>query len=192
VYQKRKVFGASSCPVVEFPRILATRQLQGSHGVTSYLDLVIRHCVVPCAGVGWLGEPPPGDQQATRGKGAQTRVVERIAEHYDIQEVPFGRDYRWSPEQVVLECKCGKRTTLKRSELISSEVSSCGCSEEHTVCIREELVIQVLDEEYEDHHHPWRHDTQAQDDRHLRDEAAYPTDSRWRYNDVTSRSINGK
>ena len=120
------------------------------------------------------------------------RVVERVAEHYDVQEMPFGRDYRWSPEQVVLECKCGKRTTHKRSELISSEVSSCGCGEEHTVCIWEELVIQLVDEEYEAHHHPWDHDAKAQDNQHLRDEAAYPADSPWRYNDVTLRSLHGK
>jgi hypothetical protein len=85
------------------------------------------------------------------------RVIERIAEHYDVQEVPFGRDYRWSPEQVVAECKCGKRTTLKRSKIIGSEVTSCECGKDNTATIREELVIQLLDEEYEAHHHPWRY-----------------------------------
>ena len=118
------------------------------------------------------------------------RVIERVAEHYDVQEMPFGRDYRWSPEQVVLECsKCGKKATHKRSEFISSEVISCECGKANTARIREELVIQVLDEEHEAHHHPWRHDTQEQANQHLRDEAAYPADSPWRYNDVTSGSV---
>ncbi len=120
------------------------------------------------------------------------RVVERVAEHYDFQEVPFGRDYRWSPEQVVLECKCGKKITLKRSQIIGSEVIRCECGKGDTAHIREELVIQVIDEEYEAHHHPWDHDTQAQYNQHLRDEAAYPAASPWRYNDITSRSIHGK
>jgi hypothetical protein len=86
------------------------------------------------------------------------QVIERIAEHYDVQEVPFGRDYRWSPEQVVLECsKCGKKTTYKRSEILSSKVVCCECGKGDTARIREELVIRLLDEEYEAHHHPWRY-----------------------------------
>ncbi|HZB82089.1 MAG TPA: hypothetical protein VE288_04470 [Rubrobacteraceae bacterium] len=121
------------------------------------------------------------------------RVVERVAEHYNVQEMPFGRDYRWSPEQVVLECsKCDKKITLKRSEIIGSEVISCECGKGDTARIREELVTQLVDEEYEAHHHPWDHDAKAQDNQHLRDEAAYPAGSPWRYNDVTSRSIHGK
>ena|SRR5947209_4008865 len=86
------------------------------------------------------------------------RVIERIAEHYDIQESPFGRAYRWSPEGVVVECsKCGKRGTYKRSQIIDSTVTECKCGKGHAERIREELVIQVLDEEYEAHHYPWRH-----------------------------------
>jgi hypothetical protein len=86
------------------------------------------------------------------------QVIERIAEHYDVQESPFGRAYRWSPEGVVVECsKCGKRGTYKRSEIIGSEVTECECGKGHAERIREELVIQVLDEEYEAHHHPWRY-----------------------------------
>ena len=85
------------------------------------------------------------------------KVFERIPEHYDVEEMPFGRDYRWSPEQVVLKCsKCGKRTTYKRSEILGSEVIRCECGKGNTARIQEELVIQFLDEEYEAHHHPWR------------------------------------
>ena len=132
------------------------------------------------------------DSSASEGwerKGTPMRVIERVAEHYDLQESPFGRAYRWSPERVVLECsKCAKRTTYKRSELIGSEVSSCRCGKDNTARIREELVIQVIDEEYEAHHHPWEHDAKAQAKQQLRNEAAYPKDSAWRYNDVTARN----
>jgi hypothetical protein len=121
------------------------------------------------------------------------RVIERIAEHYDVQESLFDRLYKWCPECVVVECSaCGRRTTHKRVKIISSEVTECECGKGHAACIREELVIQVLDEEYEAHRHPWHHDTQEQAEQHLRDEAAYPKDSPWRYNDITSRSIHGK
>jgi hypothetical protein len=117
------------------------------------------------------------------------RVIERIAEHYDVQESPFGRDYKWSPEQVVIECsKCGKRTTHNRSQIISSKVADCGCGKGHAARIREELVIQLIDEEYEAHHHPWDHDAKAQAKQQLRNDAAYTKDSAWRYNDVTARN----
>jgi hypothetical protein len=86
------------------------------------------------------------------------QVIERIAEHYDVEEVPFGRDYRWSPEQVVLECsKCGKRTAHKRSEILGSGVLRCECGKGNTARVREELVTRLIDEEYEAHHHPWRY-----------------------------------
>ena len=116
------------------------------------------------------------------------RVIERVVEHYAVQEMPFGRVYQWCPERVVVECKCGKRMTYKRSEIIGSEVSSCECDKDNTATIREEVVIQLLDEEYEAHHHPWLYDTQEQAKQHLRDKAAYPKDSAWRYNDVTARN----
>ena len=116
------------------------------------------------------------------------RVIERIAEHYEVEEMPFGRDYQWSPEQVVLECKCGERTTHKRSEIIGSEVISCECGKDDAAHIREELVIQVIDEEYEAHHHPWDHDAKAQAKQHLWNEAVHPKGSAWRYNDVTARN----
>ena len=116
------------------------------------------------------------------------RVIERVAEHYAVQEMPFGRDYKWSPEQVILECsKCGKKTTHKRSEIIGSELISCECGKANTAHIREELVIQLIDEEYDAHHHPWDHDAKAQAKQHLRNDAAYTKDSAWRYNDVTAR-----
>jgi hypothetical protein len=86
------------------------------------------------------------------------QVIERFAEHYEVEEMPFGRDYKWSPEQVILKCsKCGKRRIYKRSQVIGSEVIRCECGKGNTARIREELVIKVLDEEYEAHHHPWRY-----------------------------------
>ena len=65
-----------------------------------------------------------------------SKIVERVAEHYDTQEAAFGRTYIWCPECVVVECKCGKG---------------------HTASAREEVVIELWDEDYEPHHHPWRY-----------------------------------
>ena len=90
-------------------------------------------------------------------------VIERIAEHYEVQEMPFGKAYHWSPEQVMVKCRCGKNVTFKRSDILSSEVTSCECGKDKTATVREELVIQLLDEEYEPHHHPWRYWTTTWD-----------------------------
>ncbi len=38
--------------------------------------------------------------------------------------------------------------------------------------------------------HPWLHNTQNRAEQHLRDEAAYPEDSPWRYNNITSDNTN--
>jgi hypothetical protein len=121
-----------------------------------------------------------------RGRDLVMKVIERVAEHYDVKEVQFGRNYVWCPESVVLECsKCGKKMTLTRADLIDTK-PECECGRDHTARVREEVVIQLLDEDYEAHHHPWRYDRQSQADQHLRDEAAYPEGSSWRYEDVTS------
>jgi hypothetical protein len=56
-----------------------------------------------------------------------TQIVERVAEHYDTQEMEFGATYIWRPESVVLECtKCAKKMTLTRSELIDTQ-PDCEC-----------------------------------------------------------------
>jgi hypothetical protein len=83
-------------------------------------------------------------------------IIERTGGRYKIQDVEFGKVYKWHPERVVIECKCGKRITHKRSELISSEVSACECGADSKANIREELVIEVLDED-ETVLHPWRY-----------------------------------
>jgi hypothetical protein len=83
------------------------------------------------------------------------QVIERVAEHYDTQEVDFGRIYRWCPEWVVVECKCGKRKTLTRTDLIKAK-PACECGTDNTASVREEVVLELLDKEYEVHHHQGR------------------------------------
>ena len=53
----------------------------------------------------------------------------------------------------MIERKCGKRLTLKRAYLIEAAFD-CEDGLDHTASVREEVVIQLLDEEYEAHHHP--------------------------------------
>ena len=79
------------------------------------------------------------------------KIIERVAEHYDTQELEFGRNYTWCPESVVLECsKCGKKMPLTRSELIDTQ-PDCGCGKGHAARVREEVVLKMVDEDYEAH-----------------------------------------
>ena len=36
------------------------------------------------------------------------KVIEYLEGRYTAQEEPFGVAYKWSPEHVVIECKCGQ------------------------------------------------------------------------------------
>ena len=120
------------------------------------------------------------------------RVIEHLEEHYEVQEAPFGRSYKWSPQSIVVECECDERLTFKVSPLTSS-VAVCECESDHTATIERELQRHQpeapgqMPGDHEATHHPWLYDTRAQAEQHNRDEAAYPEDSPWRYNDVTSR-----
>ena len=77
-------------------------------------------------------------------------IVERIKAHYDIQEVEFGRVYRWRPERVVVDCDCGEKLTLS-----ASSTAVCRrCGADHTSILREELPVgQSGDQTI----HPWRY-----------------------------------
>ncbi len=120
------------------------------------------------------------------------QVIERIEEHYEVQEVPFGRSYKWCPECVTVECDCGERPSFKMSVLTDS-AAVCECGTDLTTNIQEKLQGHLPEvqgrapEDYEASHHPWHHDARAQAKQHKQDEAAYPKDSPWRYDDITSR-----
>jgi hypothetical protein len=121
------------------------------------------------------------------------QVIEVLEEHYELQEVPFGRSYTWCPECIVVECDCSERLTFKMSAIIGLW-AVCECGADLTNEIQEKLqghrpeARGQLPEDYEATHHPWLHDTEAQSEQHLRNEAAYAEGSPWRYNDITSLS----
>lgn len=79
-----------------------------------------------------------------------TTAVERIKGHYDVQEVEFGRIYRWRPERVVAECGCGAKTNLTAS---STTCRRCGM--DLASAIPEETSIGQPDAETL---YPWRYE----------------------------------
>ena len=88
-------------------------------------------------------------------------ALERLEGHYDAQEVPFGTVYRWCPECLVVECKCGKRLTLKRANLTDSWTAVCECGEDRIDDDQEEEVVVgvggLVTVEADRARHPWRY-----------------------------------
>ena len=109
-----------------------------------------------------------------------TRIIKFVEAHYEAHEVPFGCTYEWHPAYTALECDCGETLGLTGM----STIATCGCGADHSAFIRDirEREGRLQDEVT----HPWLHNTQDRAEQHLRDEAAYPKGSPWRYNDVTS------
>lgn len=115
-----------------------------------------------------------------------TRITVRVEGHYEVRQDPFARAYEWHPAHVILECDCGEKLTLTGK----STEATCRCGADHS-----EIVRDIQEREGRLRHeatHPWRHDARAQAEQRLRDEAAYPEGSPWRYNDITSGSMNGE
>ena len=111
-----------------------------------------------------------------------TRVIERVEAHYESREVPFGKTYEWHPAYVVLECDCGERLTLAST----STITRCRCGLDHGAVVRD--IREQEGRLREKVAHPWHHDARERTEQHLRDEAAHPKDSPWRYNDITTRN----
>ena len=111
-----------------------------------------------------------------------TKTTVRVVGHYEVDETPFGRSYKWHPAYVNLRCDCGAELTLSGA----STAPLCSkCGTDHGGIINE---IQKREGRLgHEVTHPWGYDTRAQADQHVRDEGAHPEDSSWRYNDITSR-----
>jgi hypothetical protein len=109
-----------------------------------------------------------------------TRIIERVEAHYESREVPFGKTYEWHLGYVVLECDCSEKLTLTGT----STTTRCRCGADHGAVVRD---IQEREGRLrETVAHPWHHDARERAEQHLRDEAAHPKDSPWRYNDITA------
>ena len=107
------------------------------------------------------------------------QILHRVEAHYEAREVPFGKTYEWHPAYVTLECDCGEQSILTATSTITT-CSWCGADLGgfvHDIKEREGRLPDKLT-------HPWFHDVQVRADQRVRDEAAYPQSSPWRYNDI--------
>ena len=109
------------------------------------------------------------------------QIIERVDAHYEAREVPFGKVYEWHPAYVVLACDCSEQLIVNATSTITT-CHRCGADLggfTHDIKEREGRLPDTLAQ-------PWFHDAQAREDQRLRDEAAYPEGSPWRYDDVTA------
>ncbi len=109
------------------------------------------------------------------------QILERVEAYYENREMPFGKVYEWHPAHVILECDCGEKVTLSAT----STTSTCGrCGADLGT-----FVYEITEREGplpDNLTHPWFYDAKERADQRLRDEAAYPEGSPWRYDDITA------
>ena len=80
-------------------------------------------------------------------------VVERTEGRYEVQEVEFGKVYRWCPECIVIECDCGESPTLNRS------MTACECGADYAATVQELVSLRSNEEAL----HPWRYAEDRED-----------------------------
>jgi hypothetical protein len=108
------------------------------------------------------------------------KIIERVEAHYESREVPFGKVYEWHPTYLALECECGEKLNLSATNTITT-CPRCGADLGgfvHDIQGPEGRLPDNLT-------HPWFYDAKERADQRLRDEAAYPKGSPWRYDDIT-------
>ena len=108
-------------------------------------------------------------------------IIERVEAHYEAREVPFSKVYEWHPACVALECECGEKLILTAT----STITTCGrCGADLSIFSRDmkEREGRLPDKLT----HPWFHDAQVREQQRLRDEAAYPKGSAWRYDNISA------
>jgi hypothetical protein len=74
------------------------------------------------------------------------RIIRDAEGHYDVQVMELGKTFKWNPDSTVIECECGRRLTYTRSDLMGS-IKTCECGKDSTVRLREEVIVQALEED---------------------------------------------
>ena len=79
-----------------------------------------------------------------------TKVKVKIEGHYEVQVVPYGKDYKWVPSHALLECDCGQDMDADTHHTVCPR-----CGTDHTAVIREVVGRHLGEEEVL---HPWHPD----------------------------------
>lgn len=93
-------------------------------------------------------------------------IIRQTEGHYEVEKVPYGKDYTWCPDCVVVQCDCGERLELTASQ------TACECGADHLSLVRGELGSRKEtgeDPRLEEEHNRWRETR----DEYLRSEDNY-------------------
>lgn len=90
------------------------------------------------------------------------KVLERVDARYEVEELQIGKAYKWRPESLLVECECGRTSTLTVSG------TTCeGCGKEHAELLREASAEHQRGVDSgrprEENLHPWRYDEDNED-----------------------------
>ena len=84
-------------------------------------------------------------------------AVKRTGGHYEVQELDFGRVYRWCPERVDIECECGEQL-----DVTAASTATClRCGANHAATIK---ALPTADRSADQALHPWRYDSRNLED----------------------------
>ena len=95
-----------------------------------------------------------------------TKVKASVQGHYEVEEIPYGRDYKWVPAHALVECDCGRTTDVDGAHAVCS-----GCGSDLAGAVGEIPARRPTDEVLR----PWRPDYEAQ-----QRSQGYREDQEWR------------
>lgn len=83
--------------------------------------------------------------RAERSVG-RSRIKACVEGHYNVREVPYGKDYVWEPAHAVIECDCGRVMD------VDARHTACpNCGTDYSGLLREVQGHHLSDEAL----HPW-------------------------------------
>jgi hypothetical protein len=77
------------------------------------------------------------------------KVIERVQARYEVQDVEFGKVYKWRPERIVVECQCRQKLSLS-----ASATSCAACGTDHELAVKE--ASKTDGHQSDQTLHPWR------------------------------------
>ncbi|HZY64995.1 MAG TPA: hypothetical protein VFE21_03855 [Rubrobacteraceae bacterium] len=78
-----------------------------------------------------------------------SKVKVRVEGHYEVREVPYGKDYVWQPGHALIGCDCGHMMDADEHHTICPN-----CGADYTAVVREVVGRHLSDEVL----HPWHPD----------------------------------
>ncbi len=81
-----------------------------------------------------------------------TKVKVRIEGHYEVEDLPYGKDYRWVPAHALIECDCGRVMDADAHHAVCR-----GCGADHAAVVSEISARHLSEEAL----HPWRRDYES-------------------------------